>query len=71
MSMEHIRKSYGIDVDIGDMVEYDDIVSGRTFRGEVTGERNDRLLIRMYGSEESIPLHPTWQMRIIKKGSQT
>ena len=60
MSMEYIRRAYGVRVKRGDRVTYTGC--GETEHGTVTGADGHYLRIRLDGHKRSGNFHPTWKL---------
>lgn len=60
MSIDWIRKSYGVQAKVGGRVEYTG--DKRTRQGIITGTRGPHLLILLDGEQKSMPYHPTWAL---------
>lgn len=65
MSFDYIRKSYGVDVQADDRVEYTGASSPR--RGTVTGADGAHLLIRLDGDLHARRYHPTWELKVLPR----
>lgn len=63
MSMEYIRRSYGVPAKRGARVEYTGEDSPSL--GTVTGSEGARLRIRMDGEQRTGIYHPTWELRYL------
>lgn len=65
MSLDYIRKTYGVPAKRGGRVEYTD-PAGRKVLGTITSARDARLNIRMDGcTHAGGPFHPTWNLRYL------
>ena len=66
MSMDYIRRTYGVPAKRGGRVQY----TGRTGPqlGTITGSRGARLRIRLDGDNYSLNFHPTWQLQYLPRG---
>ncbi|WP_426237377.1 hypothetical protein [Pseudomonas sp. TWP3-2] len=60
MSMEYVRKSYGVPAKRGMRVLYTGC--GRHEYGTIRSARNGRLMIRLDASKLTMPFHPTWEL---------
>jgi hypothetical protein len=58
MSMEYIRKTYGVPAKRGGRVNY----MFKEIMGTITGSRGGHLLIKLDGHKRSLPFHPVWQI---------
>jgi hypothetical protein len=63
MSMDYIRKAYGVIAKRGMRIEYTG--AGRVERGVITGSRGHLLRIKLDGHRRSMPFHPTWEIRYL------
>lgn len=63
MSMEYIRRSYGVPAKRGARVEYTG--EAETQNGTITGTCGARLRIRMDGEDYIGIYHPTWELRYL------
>lgn len=63
MSMEYIRKTYGVPAMRGGRIEY----SGKGFlqTGTIKSAKNGRLKVLMDGDKNAGSYHPTWNIRYI------
>lgn len=63
MSIDWIRKMYGVPAKVGGRVEY---TGGKTpCLGTITGARGGHLRIKLDGDLASNPYHPTWELRYL------
>lgn len=67
MSLDWIRKYYGVPAKRGGRVEYTG--SGDTELGTITGTSGPHLSIRLDGRKNALPFHPTWKLRYLEAGS--
>lgn len=70
MSMEWIRRNYGVPAKRGGRVEYTPCEGspdkpGRF--GTITGARGAHIRVRLDGERHASPFHPTWQIRYLDK----
>lgn len=65
MSLDYIRKRYGVPAKRFGRVEYTG--QGKPALGTITGARGARLLIRLDGQKNSFPYHPTWELSYLEK----
>jgi hypothetical protein len=69
MSMDYIRRTYGVPARRGGRVIYTD-TTGKAWPGVITSARNGRLLVRLddnlAGSRARAKLHPTWNVEYLK-----
>lgn len=63
MSMEYIRRVYGVPAKRGMRVVFDG--NGQNMAGTITGSSGQYLLIRITGQQQSKLFHPTWSIRYI------
>lgn len=63
MSIDYIRKTYGVPAKKGGRVEY----TGRAepALGTITGADGAHLMIRLDGARFALPYHPTWKLRYL------
>ena len=63
MSMEWVRKNYGVPAKRGGRVEY----TGRGKRelGTIRWARGSYLMIQIDGVKHARPFHPTWELRYL------
>ena len=64
MSMEYIRKTYGVPAKRGARIEYQPEGEKRSWRGTITSAQDMYLRIRRDGDvcTYPAPFHPTWGM---------
>jgi hypothetical protein len=67
--MDYIRKTYGLDVKRGDRVEYTGAPELRV--GTVIGAASGRLRIRMDGGSIVGYYHPTWELKVLPRATDT
>lgn len=67
MSIEWIRKNYGVPAKRGGRVEY----SGEAVPqlGTICGASGSHLSIRLDGVKHTMPFHPTWKLRYLDEDS--
>ena len=69
MSMDYIRRTYGVPAKRGGRVRYTD-AHGYVWNGRITGARNQYLRVlvddRVAGYRGRLLLHPTWQVEYLK-----
>jgi hypothetical protein len=63
MSMEWIRKNYGVPAKRGGRVEYTG--EGRPELGTIRSARGSHLQIQLDGVKHTMPFHPTWRLRYL------
>ena len=63
MSMEYVRKTYGVPAKRGGRVLYTGDHSGARY-GTITGASH-RIRVRFDGFKFSLPLHPTWMVEYL------
>ena len=63
MSLEYVRKYYGVPAKRGGRVEYtgDD----KPELGTICGASGAHLSIRLDGKKHPMPFHPTWKLRYL------
>lgn len=64
MSMEWVRKNYGVPAKRGGRVEYTGDKSGPRF-GTITASVGPRLRIKLDGDDVALIYHPTWELRYL------
>lgn len=64
MSLEWIRKYYGVPARRGGRVEYTG--GGGNELGTIFGTSGPHLRIRLDGKKHSTPFHPTWELRYLE-----
>jgi hypothetical protein len=63
MSLDYIRKTYGVPAKRGARVEYS---GGKSpLFGTITGSRSAYIRVRLDGDKTSKPFHPTWEIRYL------
>jgi hypothetical protein len=65
MSLDYISRTYSVPAAIGTEVIYSG--DGKDRLGVITGANGAHLLIRLQGSEQSLPFHPTWKIEYIDR----
>ncbi len=63
MSMQYIRKFYGVPAKRGGRVVYSG--RGTARHGTICGSRDAYLLVRLDGDKRSKPMHPQWMMEYV------
>jgi len=63
VSIEWIRKNYGVPAKRGMRVEYTG--DGKPELGTICGARGAHLSIRMDSVKHAMPFHPTWKLRYL------
>lgn len=63
MSMDYIRKNYGVPAKRGGRVEYTGC--GKAELGTITGADGAYLCIRLDGLKQAGNFHPTWELRYL------
>lgn len=63
MSLEYIRKTYGVPAERGGRVEYTG--GAEAIEGTITGADGAHVLIRLDGRKRALPFHPTWELRYL------
>lgn len=63
MSMEFIRKNYGVPAKRGWRVEYTGC--GEKMLGTITGANGQYLRVRLDGLKKASNFHPTWMLRYL------
>lgn len=65
MSIEYIRRNYGVPAKVGGRVKY---TGGRhPMPGTITGTSGAHLMIRLDGQQHSMPYHPDWQLEYLNE----
>lgn len=65
MSLEYIRTYYNVPARLRGRVEYTG--NGKSQQGTIVGASGAHLEIRLDGTEEALPFHPTWKLRYLSK----
>jgi hypothetical protein len=65
MSMDYIRRTYGVPAKRGSRVEYMYPTTSR--RGTITGARGARLRVKLDGDKHSRVFHPTWNLKYVSE----
>lgn len=63
MSMEWIRKNYGVQARSGGRVEYTGC--GKPELGTIRSASGSQLIIQLEGVKHPVPFHPTWELRYL------
>ena len=63
MSMEWVRKNYGVPAKRGGRVEYTGC--GKTELGTIRSANGAYLMIQLDGVKHTMPFHPTWKLRYV------
>lgn len=63
MSMDYIRKTYGVPAKRGGRVEYSG--AGRPLMGTITGTEGAHLRIRLDCHKHALCFHPAWKLRYL------
>ena len=66
MSMDYIRRTYGVPAKRGALVQFTD--ARHAVRGRIVGSRGQYLRIRWDESGLTQTLHPTWMLVYVKEG---
>ena len=64
MSMEYIRKTYGVPAKRGGRIEFTDLY-GAKWRGVIRSASDARLIVRLDGLRINSILHPTWNVQYL------
>ena len=64
MSMEWVRKNYGVPAKRGGRVEYNGSRSGPRL-GTIIASVGPHLRIRLDGDKDALIYHPTWELRYL------
>lgn len=65
MSMQYVRKAYGVPAKRGGRVIYTGC--GQKEYGTIRSASNGRLNIQLDGIKHTMPFHPTWKLHYIKR----
>lgn len=65
MSMEYIRKTYGVPAKRGARVRFTPIKKHIGHEGVIVGSRGPHIRVRMDGEKQICTYHPTWEMEYI------
>jgi hypothetical protein len=67
MSLDYIRRTYGVPAKRGQRVQY--LASdGELVEGRITGSSGGRLRVRLDGNKQSFIFHPTFNLAYRRKG---
>ena len=67
MSMERIRKRYGVPAKRGSRVRYTGNGSDKAMYGTITSARGHHLRIRLDGQKVPHIFHPTWELQYLER----
>jgi hypothetical protein len=65
VSFDWIRKNYGVPAKKGGRVEYTGDAAGAPKLGTITGAEGGHVMIKLDGQKNSLPYHPTWELRYL------
>ena len=65
MSLEYIRRTYGVPAKRGSRVRVDWYPPEPAREGTITGSRQAHLRIRLDGEKHSRTVHPTWRIEYL------
>jgi hypothetical protein len=65
MSMEYIRKTYGVPAKRGGHILFRKCVHEIPVKGEIVGSRGQYLRVRFPGHVVPLNLHPTWMIEYL------
>lgn len=68
MSMDYIRRTYGVPAKRGGRVEYTGY--GQPRQGVILGASGPHLRVRLDGDRATLSMHPTWELRYIDSPTQ-
>ena len=63
MSMEWVRKNYGVPAKRGGRIEYTG--DGKKEPGAIRAASGAYLMIQLDGAKHTLPFHPTWKLRYV------
>ena len=67
MSMDYIRRTYGVPAKRGARVQYDGVTVGQPpLLGTITGTKGALLRVRFDGERRTHNLHPAWALVYLK-----
>lgn len=66
MSLEYVRRRYGVPAKRGGRVEYTGC--GDVERGTIRSAKDGHLMIQLDGVKHTMPFHPTWELRYLPEG---
>lgn len=69
MSIQWVRKSYGVPAKRGGRVEYTGEGKDKPEFGTIVGARGGHLRIRLDGVSHAMPFHPTWRLRYLAEAT--
>lgn len=70
MSMEYIRRHYGVPAKRGGRVEFTES-NGARFKGTILSTRAALLRVKLDGLRVPVNLHPTWNIKYLPDVSPT
>ena len=65
MSMEYIRKTYGVPAKRGGEITFKKCQHVSPVRGCIVGSRGQYLRVRLAGHLQIVSLHPTWMIEYL------
>lgn len=65
MSMDYIRKTYGVPARRGGKVRFRPTDGGVPCLGVIVGSRSAHLRVKFDGMRHSMSVHPTWQLEYL------
>lgn len=66
MSLEYIRRTYGVPATRGQRIEFSGRQDGKPLLGEIRAASGAYLRVRFDGEERLYTLHPTWRVEYLK-----
>lgn len=70
MSMEYIRKTYGVPAKRGAAIEFRGNIGPTPMRGVIIGSLDGKLRVRMDNETVTRILHPTWEIKYLPPSSE-
>ena len=64
MSLEYIRRAYGVPAKRGGKVEYL-ATNGELIDGTIVGADGQYLSVRLGDNKRAVPMHPTWHLKYL------
>lgn len=65
MSMDYIRRTYGVPAQVGGRVRYTGDGDDKPQLGTITSASGAHLNIRLDGQKHALPFHPTWKLEYL------
>lgn len=65
MSLDYVRKAYGVPAKLGGRVRYTGEGKDRPELGTIIGASGGHLTIRLDSVKHGLPFHPTWELEYL------